>query len=117
MSTEHDELARDIPTWQDLPFGGRNDCVKLDANAAHAIAGVLIEKGWTKPRIVRTSEELDALPVGSVVLCENRAFRRKTRTVEYQALDWEAPEFPFGCTSEWIWVHRPVTILHVGGDR
>lgn len=65
---ERDELAHDIPTWEDLPFGGGDDYVKLDANAAHAIAGVLIEKGWRKPRTVTTTAELDALPVGSVVL-------------------------------------------------
>jgi hypothetical protein len=88
-----DELARDIPQWTDLPFGGRDGFVKLDANAAHAIAGVLIELGYSKPRTITTVEELDALPEKSVI--------RDADGSVYEAFEaWNRDESSYGI--QWL---------------
>lgn len=42
---------------------------------AYEIADRLIAAGYSKPRTITTAEELDALPVGSVVLHHGRAFQ------------------------------------------
>lgn len=39
-------------------------------------ARAITAAGYRKPRVVTTTEELDALPVGSVVLRNGRAFQR-----------------------------------------
>ena len=123
------ELAHDIPTWEDLPFGGGNDYVKLDANAANAVASVLIEKGWTKPRIVKTAAEMDALPVGSVIVglsighdidCD-AAWAKPHPYIKSQgedglwfsAIDWDGYSAP--C---FFWPGNVLpTVLHEGGDQ
>ena len=123
---ERDELALDIPTWTDLPFGGGNEFVKLDANAAYALAGVLIEKGWRKPREVRTAAELDALPVGSVVVglssghdidCDaawaepHPYIKSDDDGMWFSSIDWDG--YSAAC---FFWPGSPdITVLHEGG--
>lgn len=51
-----DELAADIR--------------EVDGNhslGASALADLLVDRGWSKPRTVNSAAELDALPVGSVL--------------------------------------------------
>lgn len=43
--------------------------------AYHHMAAAILAAGYSKPRQVSTVEELDALPVGSVVLHNGRAFQ------------------------------------------
>ena len=61
-----DELVHRVLWGMKIPIRAR-DYVTLDANAAHAIADAIITAGYRKPRPVTTVEELDALPVGSIV--------------------------------------------------
>lgn len=114
MSTEEintrNELARDIPKWTDLPFGGVNDYVRLDANAAYAIADVLIEKGYSKPRQVSTVEELDALPDGSIVQEYDGFLRYK-----YRWGGW-ALCVPGASEDASDTIILPATVLHEGGS-
>lgn len=105
-----DELARDIPQWTNLPFGGGNDYVKLDANAAYTIADVLIEKGYSKPRQVSTVEELDALPDGSIVQEYDGFLRYK-----YRWGGW-ALCVPGASEDDSATIILPATVLHEGGS-
>ena len=73
MSTQRDELAREIfisdnsharravmeAEWSERSGGYQY---------AFWIADGLIAAGWTKPRIITTAEELDALPQWSAIL-------------------------------------------------
>lgn len=74
MSTERDELAREVfvadnagqsreASLQDWETFG-----PIDRAYAHTIADGLLADGWTKTRRITTAEELDALAFASVVL-------------------------------------------------
>ena len=126
MSTEEintrNELARDIPKWTDLPFGGVNDYVKLDANAAYAIADVLIEKGYSKPRQVSTVEELDAVIVASFEQGECLVLMAGWRPWiiwEDDYGDAHASSLPVEDDPERLTlddISLPATVLYVGGS-
>lgn len=53
---QHDELAQDIRAVDGSHSLGAGE-----------LAERLTERGWSRPRVVETIEELEALPVGSVV--------------------------------------------------
>lgn len=82
-----DELARDMYI-ADNSAQSREQSLKdwafFESNPeqgvpyTYSIADRLILAGWTKPRVVTTVEELDALEVESVVLCRRRAWTRFT---------------------------------------
>lgn len=78
------------------------------------IAKGLHDMGYRKPETITTAEELDALPVGSVVLSNGRAFQREYKAGGRNALDWSAHSMAFGVTNEWLLAHRPLTVLHRG---
>ena len=78
MSTQRDELAREIHSTEQLGCGCCTDynytreqdqhADKLDVNTrAVAIGDTLLAAGWTKPRTITAVEELDALGFGAVV--------------------------------------------------
>lgn len=66
MSTERDILAgrinAAIEEWDDAEPG------KYAAHVAGHVADAILAAGYRKTRTISTVEELDALPVGSVVL-------------------------------------------------
>lgn len=73
MVNTRDELARDIlqDRWLNDSQGvyrGTLMAPSLSQGHAEHLADALTRAGYTKPRVVTTVEELDALPVGSVVL-------------------------------------------------
>ena len=62
-----DALAQLI-MWKELPFGGNPDnYIRLDANAAHKVIELLKSHLAVAQPVVNSVEELDALPVGSVI--------------------------------------------------
>lgn len=67
MSAEREELTGLVTM-----ASGYETSTREVAEAVDAILGA----GYRKPRVITTAEELDALPVGSVVLRNGRAFQR-----------------------------------------
>ena len=53
--------------WRGLDVAGQFDQEKAEA-VVDATMEVILAAGYRKPRIITTAEELDALPVGSVIL-------------------------------------------------
>lgn len=84
------------------------------------VAERLIELGYRKPPIVTTAEELDALPVGSVVLVGLDAWQKSDHYLdEEDALWWSLDESKYGATlarhAELL--HLTITVLHIGGAQ
>lgn len=124
MSKEsaRDELARDIfiaDNWRMSAPASIEDWDALEKSThagqtyCHHIADGLLAAGYRKPRTITTAEEVDALPVGSVVLDTDGFPSRKfaggwrTMVAEPDGSAWlsghmEDPEFP-------------VTVLHTPG--
>lgn len=117
MSAERDELARDIfiadnwrfdlevieEQWKRAPH-------QPDFRYAHAIASALIAKGYRRPRTVTTVEELDALPIGSVVLDRSGKAWHSLGTREW----WVGGVTIRGGHPREL---LPATVLHVGGAK
>lgn len=68
MSTVHEMAADIVEGYGEEP----SEC---PCEQDLQVAALLIAKGWVKPRTITTVEELDALPVGSAVLHNGRAFQ------------------------------------------
>lgn len=108
---ERDELARDIFLADN---SGTSEQVMLAdwvtfenlRPYAYNIADGLIAKGYTKPRIITTVEELDALPEGSVILT-NGGEDSAQKDGEGEWYLWGGN---FGLDSEDIFL--PATVLH-----
>jgi hypothetical protein len=86
--SDRNELAESIATHLDETWGMR------DFGPAHQdyeLAEALIVAGWTKPRTVTTVEELDALPVGSMVLDSDPDALLKTHNGAWRSLCAEEP--------------------------
>lgn len=103
--SERDELARVI---FDAPA-----LIAWDNRSQRIIADAILAAGYRKPRTVTTSEELDALPVDSVV--------RDTKGFVYQKwADIDEPEIPWWAAagdSRMYPANRialPATVLHEG---
>lgn len=119
MSTERDELAEVIATAIDEWFG------EGDPNeyVAHAVRAA----GYRKPRTVTTAEELDALPVGSVVLAhadghdidcdalwaKPHPYHRGFDGFWYSVIDGDG----YGPRSFFCPGSTPVTLLHEGSPE
>jgi hypothetical protein len=111
MSNERDELIRDIASIDGPATIGGPD-----------LADGLLALGYRKAAVVTTAEELDALPVGSVVLdYQGRSWQkyepRQTGVYEYH--EWQCPDGGFvraGNSAFWIENHR-LTVLYVGGNE
>jgi hypothetical protein len=77
-----------------------------------AIVQAVLDGGYRKPRTVTTEAELDALPVGSVVLFNDGAYP-VTPAMRQADHRW----YVAGCNE---WIKRsallPATIVHVGGE-
>lgn len=67
MSTEHDELFDTARSVIDGELGILVNGSDID-NTADALSYAILATGYRKPRTVTTTEELDALPEGSVIL-------------------------------------------------
>lgn len=90
MSTQRDELAREIHSTEQLGCGCCTDynytreqdqhADKLDVNTiAVAIGDTLLAAGWTKPRTITTAEELDDLDADSVLRTKRGTLYTKGR--------------------------------------
>jgi len=77
----------------------------------------LARAGYRKPRTVTTEEELDALPVGSVVLRNGRAFQRfAPRPAPFDEYPmWRCGDGGFVRSTKGGSSILPATVLHVGG--
>jgi hypothetical protein len=124
MTTERDELARDIFLSDNWKAPVELDWEKLQTvqkgdTYAHHIAEGLIAKGYRKPATVTTPEALDALPEESAVAL---IWNDGTNAVILQKEDgcWWPTRDDRGYTSAMLWDQRAgatLTVLHVGGDR
>jgi hypothetical protein len=97
---------------EDLKASGRIGGVRADFDVDFLLR--YIDKlEAEKPRVVTTPEELDALPVGSVVL--ERVGYAWQRMDSGDWVSWLNP----GENSRWLVEGRrgPFTVLHVGGER
>jgi hypothetical protein len=74
----------------------------------------LARAGYRKPRTITTAEELDALPVGSVVLHHGRSFQRYVPRVVglYEYGLWQCPDGGFVRNSQGGAMILPATVLH-----
>lgn len=68
MSTERDELAVIIQRPEAID-GGPISCGPGSVFASRT-ADAILAAGWSRPRVVTTVEELDALPGGSIVAAD-----------------------------------------------
>lgn len=114
MSTERDELA-----------AMRGELAELTADAAERddddwmteAADAILAAGYRKPRTITTTEELDALPVGSVVLRNGRAFQRYKLQPDVfgEFQEWKCADGGFVRSSKDGSSILPATVLHEGG--
>jgi hypothetical protein len=100
------QFAKDLaePDWSlSVPKVAKDNIRKLLA---------IIEE--SKPRTITTPEELDALPVGSVVLNRGRSWQRyEPRTVgNYEYNIWQCPDGGFVRDIETGSLILPATVLH-----
>jgi hypothetical protein len=81
---------------------------------ADHVADAILTAGYRKPRTIATVEELNALPVGSVVLRNGRAFQRFAPTPaafdEYQM--WRCPDGGFVRSTKDGSSILPATVVH-----
>jgi len=90
-----DELAAII--WD------KTDC--RDENTPDVAAGLILAAGYVKPRTITTTEEVDALPNGSVVLDHTGdVLKRSTHRVWLSTDEEDA-----------TYVVLPATVLHEAG--
>jgi hypothetical protein len=116
MSTERDELAGELSGW---PIGQGYYGTQIGIDDAQALAATLVDAGWTKPATVTTAEELDALPVGSVVLDEQGEVYKRVSDEDGYRCDGPHNWRSNGCyyaEYELIEMRGSVTVLH-RGDR
>lgn len=102
--SERDELAEIIQDCGEYIPGSHADDYVSPNKAADAI----LAAGYRKPRIITTAEELDALPVGSVVLDNDgygevyqKAARRPAGIKWYEtgyAIHWDSLELNLPAT-------------------
>ena len=112
--TTRDQLARDLKTVHD-----RSSAMNYYLSFWDGVAGDLLEMGWRPPaRRIETSDELDALPAGSVVSTDDDG-PRIFECAEHLA----NPFTRDGCRSVWWETGRdaefttreiplPATVLH-----
>lgn len=74
----------------------------------YALADDILEAGYSKPRIVTTVEELDALPDHSVISDNDDDIWQK------RGGEWCSYETS-RCTSPRLLKYHPLTVLHEGG--
>lgn len=115
MSVQGDDLSREIDSTEELGCGccaeynytqeqdQRADKLDVDPRAV-AIADGLLTAGYHKPRVITTLEELDALPMGSVVLSQEAEHYTGDFWISYQL--W--------ADNEW---HRPGRASHTHPDN
>jgi hypothetical protein len=109
--SERGELAELIASNLDRLFGKREfGPAQQDIDLADS----LLAAGYRKPRTITTAEELDALPVGSVVLSRGRSYQRYephvTQWAEYHK--WMCPDGGFIRAETDSSLLLPVTVLH-----
>lgn len=106
MSTERDELVRIYVETLNEGHGMVSRIVQ-----GNRAADAILAAGWVKPCTITTAEELDALPVGSVVLDRLDICYRLYNDPAHKEPVWcvvgeLAPSSPRG----WL----PATVLHEG---
>lgn len=93
-----DELAADIR--------------EVDGNhslGASALADLLVDRGWSKPRTVTSAAELDALPVGAVV-------HSAAGTIAAKLDRTEGVVFGIHRSFQWSGLALPATVLFTPGE-
>ena len=103
-NTQRDELAREIWLADRLRACAPGGPSEQDYRAADR----LIAKDYRKPRIVTTVEELDALPVGSVVMDADAYVGRKER--DTGGAEWSVSLHKYSKESRAFTL--PATVLH-----
>lgn len=107
------ELTRIIMSPEGFDDGPAS-CGPNEVYAART-ADAVLAAGYRKPRTITTTEELDALPVGSVVLRNGRAFQRfaphrVNAFYEYKA--WQCTDGGFVRSTKDGSSILPATVLH-----
>ncbi|AOY72064.1 hypothetical protein ARZXY2_2534 [Arthrobacter sp. ZXY-2] len=78
MSTERYELAEEIAGYR---LGEGYYAVDIGSSDALAIADDILAAGYRKPRTVTTTEELDTLPDGVIIMDGRGSCREGLRTM------------------------------------
>lgn len=125
MGTERDELARaiydglhheDSDVYADA-IGGDLDDVIVDGRVdLLAVADMLLAAGYRKPRVVTTAEELDALPVGSVVLDDEGDPWHKQEDPDGSGAIWRVPGSLLLESIDLVGCYPTLTVLHEGAQ-
>ena len=113
MSTERDELGKLLFT---LPVSDRAaDTAPEILDKCDASADAILAAGYRKPRTITTTEELDRLPVGAVVLSEKYLSHSDQWRVSFQR--WHDGTWHRGARSGDTHPDNflPATVLHEGG--
>lgn len=72
------------PTWAQLAAPEKNLVRETALPFIFHGTKALADLGWSKPRVITTAEELDALPVGSVVLSEGYTHHANEMPISFQ---------------------------------
>lgn len=105
--------ARFSPLWVVTGMSERDDlAAEISTSRAYIVddpqglADHLLAAGWSRPRVVTTAAELDALLDDTVVVGRKGAPWRKWLG------DWHAGDTAYGRTSDWLAeVHAPLTVV------
>lgn len=112
MSARHDLAA--VVWHRKLPYGGLAGLhISLDANAAHAVAELVLAAGYRKPRTITEWE--DAAVVGTVALAADGEVLMKSDDFAMDGIRplwWRCAKGMSLTTLEPI--HLPATVLHEG---
>ncbi len=114
--TPRDELAELV---EQADINASMDCGGIHYEV---MADAILAAGYRKPRTINTVEELDALPVGSVVLCRGRSWQRyEPRKVDrlgfYSAYTWMCPDGGFVREPKDAFPILPAIVLHEGNTQ
>lgn len=118
MSTERDELAKAIFIADNhkAPEVAADEFDERGPNTDYtfAIAAALLAAGYRKPRVVTTAEELDALPVGSVVLDDEGDPWHKQEDPDGSGAIWRVPGSLLLESIDLVGCYPTLTVLHEG---
>jgi hypothetical protein len=107
------------PLWEALEASSKNNVREAALPFIFHGTQALEEIGYRKPRVVTTVKELDALPIGSVVLHRGRPFQRFAphNGGSYVYHLWQSPDGGFVRTSEGGRLILPATVIHEAQDQ
>lgn len=98
IRSEVEDLIRQGSEGGDYGPGGPVDCVSVEK-----AAGLILAAGYRKIRTATTEEDLDSLPVGSVILMAKGRIAMKMRAPDSWWVSHESWDRPFTYPAAILW--------------